>query len=212
MNNPKLTDKDKTLVSESLVIAADAIVDAIAESIPLINVPYKLSKALYGAGMKLRQQRVLEWVEMVRDNPRYFTQQILADESFQDGFVVALEKYLTERSKEKRAIFRNIFLGFTEATDKVIFPLEKFAHTLTQLSQTDVATLRDVDVTKTEDQNYQVYGGNSNRKENILNLVGLGILFDTTGSRIGHDNRHSPFVIISPFGVELIKYIKIDHQ
>ncbi len=212
MNNHNLTDKDKVLVSESMEIAADAVVDAIAESIPLINIPYKLSKALYGAGMKLRQQRVLEWVEMVRDNSRYFTEQILADESFQDGFVVALEKYLTERNEEKRSIFRNIFLGFTEATDKAIFPLEKFTHTLSQLTQTDILTLKDVNIEKTEDRNYQIYGNNPNRKENIHNLVNLGLLFDATGTRYGYNSANSPFVRISAFGLDFIKYIKMDHK
>lgn len=203
-----MTDKDRILIKDTLEIAADAVVDAIAESLPLINVPYKLSKALYGAGMKLRQQRVLEWVEMVRDNPHFFTEQVLDDESFQDGFVIALEKYLVERDSVKRMIARNIFLGFTEADDKTLFPLEKFTHTLSQLSQIDIATLGEVDVNK-DDQNYQVYGNNANRKENINNLISLGLLIDTTGTRGGYDPRNSPFVKISSFGFEFVKYIKI---
>ncbi|MCB9801595.1 MAG: hypothetical protein H6774_00745 [Pseudomonadales bacterium] len=210
MKKPKINRKDKILVNDFIEIAADSVVDAIAESIPLINIPYKLSKALYGAGMKLRQQRVLEWVEMVRDNPSYFSEQVLGDEAFQDGFVIALEKYLTERNTIKRTIFRNIFLGFSQANDKAIFPLEKFTHTLSQLSQTDVLTLRDVDISKNEDQNYQIYGNNPDRKENIHNLVNLGLLFDTTGTRGGYHPANSPFVRISPFGLEFVKYIKMD--
>jgi len=210
MKKPKISGKDKILVKDFIEIAADSVVDAIAESIPLINIPYKLSKALYGAGMKLRQQRVLEWVEMVRDNPSYFSEQVLGDEAFQDGFVIALEKYLTERDTIKRSIFRNIFLGFSQANDKAIFPLEKFTHTLSQLSQTDILTLRDVDISKTEDQNYQIYGNNPDQKENIHNLVNLGLLFDTTGTRGGYNPANSPFVRISPFGLEFVKYIKMD--
>lgn len=136
----------------------------------------------------------------------------MEDEAFQDGFVIALEKYLTERDIIKRRIFRNIFLGFSQANDKAIFPLEKFTHTLSQLSQTDILTLRDIDTGKTEDQNYQVYGNNPNRKENIHNLVNFGLLFDTTGTRGGYHPANSPFVRISPFGLEFVKYIKIDHR
>lgn len=105
---------------------------------------------------------------------------------------------------------RSIFLGFTKADDKALFALEKFTHTLSQLKQVDIATLREVNVNK-DDQNYQVYGNNPNRKENIHNLISLGLLFDTTGTRGGYDPRNSPFVKIASFGLEFIKYIKIDH-
>lgn len=207
MNKLKITDGDKLLLEETGKIAADEVVDVIATSLPGINIAYKLSKAYLGRGMKLRQHRVLEWVEMVRDNPHFFTEAVLADENFQDGFVIALGKYLVERDETKRKIFRNIFMGFTESDDKVTFPLEKFTHTLSQLSQTDILTLRDVDLNRSEDNNYQIYGNNADRKENIHNLVSLGLLFDTTGTRGGYNPANSPFVRISPFGIEFVKHL-----
>jgi hypothetical protein len=92
-----MNSKDKILVKDSALVVAEAVVDEIAKLLPGINIAWGLSKALYGAGMKLRQERVLEWVEMVRDNPSIFTEQILSDEKFQDGFVLALEKYIVEK-------------------------------------------------------------------------------------------------------------------
>lgn len=207
MNKLKITNGDKLLLEETGKIAADEIVDAIANSIPGIDIVYKLSKAYLGRCMKLRQYRVLEWVEMVRDNPHFFTEAIFADEDFQDGFVVALGKYMLERDETKRKIFRNIFMGFTESDDKQVFPIEKFTHTLSQLSQTDILTLRDVDLNHSEDNNYQIYGNNDERKENIHSLVNLGLLFDTTGTRGGYNPANSPFVRISPFGLEFVKYL-----
>ncbi|NTU46523.1 hypothetical protein HGA88_02760 [Candidatus Roizmanbacteria bacterium] len=205
-----MNDKDKIIVKDSALVVAEAVVDEIAKLLPGINIAWGLSKALYGAGMKLRQERVLEWVEMVRDNPNVFTEQILTDEKFQDGFVIALEKYLTERDSTKRILFRNVFLGFANANDKTLFPLEKYIHTLSQLNQIDIETLRDVDTTKIGNLNYLIYGFNSNRKANIHNLIGLGLLFDTTGTRGGYNPAYSPFVTISPFGISFIEYLIID--
>ena len=210
MSTPKVSTSDRLLLKEVEKIAADELVDAIATSIPGVDIAYKLAKAYHGRGMKLRQQRVLEWVEMVRDNPHFFTEAVFNDENFQDGFVIALGQYIVERDEAKRRIFRNIFMGFAESDDKVAFPLEKFTHTLSQLSQTDILTLRDVDLSRSGDKNYQIYGNNADRKENIHNLVSLGLLFDTTGSRGGYDPANSPFVRISPFGMKFVEYLTKD--
>lgn len=198
----KITSKDKIILKNVALATADIIASKLG-----LDIPWKLSKALFGAGMKLREKRALEWVEMVRDNPSVFTKTILSDESFQDGFVVALEKYLVERNEEKRKIFKNIFLGFAKAEDKTKFPLEKFAHTLSQLSEIDIEVLKDVKVEE-KGQNYQVYGGNFNRIENIYNLIELGLLLDVTGSRLGHNPENSPFVKPTFFCKEFVAYLK----
>jgi len=198
----KPTEKDKEILKGVVLVTADAIASKLG-----LDIPWKLSKALFGAGMKLREKKAVEWVEMVRDNPSIFTKQVLSDESFQDGFVVALQRYLVERDEEKRRIFRNIFLGFAKADDKTKFPLEKFTHTLSQLSETDIEVLSKVKVDE-YGENYQIYGNNANRIDNIYSLIGLGLLLNTTGTRGGIDPRNSPFVKFSPFGREFIEYLK----
>lgn len=198
-----MNDKDKIIAKGTAL----AVVEEIVSKVPGLSLAYDLSKALFGAGMKLRQQRVLEWVEIVRNNPSIITKQVLSDEGFQDGFAVALEKYLVERNEEKRRIFRNIFLGFAKAEDKTKFPLEKFIHTLSQLGEVDIEVLRDVKIDE-YGENYQIYGNNANRIDSIYNLISLGLLFNTTGTRGGIDPRNSPFVKLSMFGGEFIEYIK----
>ena len=94
--------KDKIILKDASLVVLDKLVD----SIPGLSIAWGLSKALYNAGLVLRQQRALEWVEMVRDNPHIFTEQVLKDETFQDGFVFALEKYIRERIEEKRKIMQ----------------------------------------------------------------------------------------------------------
>lgn len=192
-----MRDKDKQIITDS--------VDAVVSAVPGLNLAWGLSKALYGAGLKLRQRKALEWVEMVRDNPSVFTKELLRQEEFQDGFVVALEKYLTERSEIKRKYFQKIFLGYASADQKGIFQLEKFIHTLSQLGIEDTSVLKDIDISR-QDSNYQIYGNKRTHLSNIYNLINLGILHNDTGSRIGP--VESPFVYISEFGKEFIQYIQ----
>ena len=100
---------------------------------------------------------------------------------------------------------RNIFLGFSSSDDKNIFPLEKYNHTLSQLNELDITVLKDVDIEKT-DRNYQIYGSDKKCIPNIFNLIHLGLLINATGDRIGAIDV--PFVTISDFGKEFIKYVK----
>lgn len=199
-----MNDKDKTIIKEVVVGAADGVVNTLEAILPGVSIPYNMAKALFGAGMKLRQQRVLEWVEMIRDNPNVFTKEIVEQSAFQDAFVVALEKYLIERNEEKRKYFRNIFLGYASSNNPDQFPLEKYIHTLSQFSVEDLLTLRDVDHNR-QDKNYQIYGNEATKITNIFNLIFLGILHQDPSSRLGPVN--APFVWISEFGREFIKFI-----
>lgn len=121
----KVDDENKIVAKDSATNVVDVLIDEIAKTLPGINIAWGLSKALYGAGLKLRQERALEWVEMVRDNPSVFTKEVLKDEKFQDGFVYALEKYLTTRVKEKRKYLKNVFLNFSTSKAKDKFELER---------------------------------------------------------------------------------------
>ncbi len=194
--------KDKKIIKNSALVLADQI----ASNLPFLNIAWGLSKALFGAGMELRQERVLEFVERIQNNPSIFIDEILKNESFQDGFVYSLEKYIRERNNEKRRILGNIFLGFSKSQNKETYPLEKMIHTTTQLSELDIEVLRRVDLTKKNDKNYQIYGNVDIHLENIFNLINLGILLNDTGSRFGPVN--APFVNISEFGVRYTKYLR----
>lgn len=203
-----MNDKDKILLKDSGLVVAEAVIGEIAKNFPVINIAWGLSHALYGAGLKLRQDKVLEWVEMIRDNPDYFTESVLSDEKFQDGFVYMLECFIRERNEERREAMKKIFLGFTKSDDKENFPIEKFTHTLSQLSTKDIMVMVDIDVEKASgvNPNYQVYPNSSVSDVSIHNLINLGILLDDNTSRLGPIG--SPFVRISEFGKEFIQFIK----
>ena len=191
-----MNEKDKQIVKDSL--------DVVVSTIPGLNIAWGLSKALYGAGLKLRQKKALEWIEMVKDNPSVFTEAILKNKTFQDGFVYALERYIREKSEEKRKYMKSIFLGFAQATNQTEFEIERILHVLNILNTEDIEVLKDIDVTK--DQFHQVYENTKEKNENIYNLVSVGILMSDYQSRIGP--IAAPFVKITKFGREFVKYLK----
>lgn len=129
-------DSDRILAHELRKITADAVIDAIAVSLPGINIPYNLAKAYLGRGMKLRQQRVLEWVEFVRDNMGAFSQKLFLNESFQDCFIVLLEAHTKERARQKRKIHQKLLLILTSKDKEEIekFELERFIAVTNQIS------------------------------------------------------------------------------
>ncbi|KKU91383.1 MAG: hypothetical protein UY22_C0043G0004 [Candidatus Amesbacteria bacterium GW2011_GWC1_48_10] len=195
-----MNEKDIQIIRSSAL----AIADQIASITPGLNIAWGLSKALYGAGLKLREQKALEWVEMVKDNPSVFTEAILQNDKFQDGFVYALERYIKEKNEDKRKSMKTIFLGFTESTNQDQFELERMYHVLSILNLADLIVLWDVDIAK--NNFHQVYEQTVDKNENIHNLVNVGILMSDYSSRLGP--IAAPFVRVTEFGKEFIKFLR----
>jgi hypothetical protein len=100
-----------------------------------------LTRGLYGANIELRQERALEFIETIRNNPTIFTQELLKSQQFQDGFVYTFEKYLQERSEAKRKIIQQIFKKYSIESSKESFELERYVSTLQQVSVDDLVIL-----------------------------------------------------------------------
>ncbi len=209
-----MKDTDKQLLASSAGVLADQAVavaggvisaDKIALTVVGLGTAWGFTKALLGNAMQFRQKRAVEWVEFIRDNPDSFTEEILQTETFQNGFVYCFEQYLAERNEEKRQYIKSVFLGYTAAGNHEEFPLERLLMASQQLSNIDVATLRDVDTAR-QDKNYQVYGNTDKNEDNIYNLVHLGVLTQFTDSRIT-EGYPAPFVRITSFGKEFISYV-----
>lgn len=186
-----MDEQDKQVAKDSL--------DTLVSAVPGLNIAWGLSKAIYGAGLKLRHARALEWVEMVRENPTIFTRAILEHEDFQDGFVYALEKFITERQEKKRNHYKNIFLNFARSENRTKYELEKFFFVLSQLLDEDIYLLRYVDLNTPN--SYQIFDDTKYR-ENIYNLINVGILNVDPSSRMGP--IHSPHVYTTDFGRRFI--------
>lgn len=210
-----MNKSDKQLLSSSAGVIADQVVsaaggaisaDKIALTVVGLGTAWGLTKALLGNAMKFREKRAVEWVEFVRDNPESFTEEVLGTEAFQDGFVYCFEQYLAERNEEKRRYIKNIFLGYTKAGAVEDFPLERLIMTSQQLSNTDIATLKDIDTTR-NDKNYQVYGNTDKNEDNIYNLIHLGLLNDSSDSGRITDGYPAPFVRSTAFAKEFVNYV-----
>ena len=51
-----MNKKDTQIIKDSI--------DIVISNIPGLSIAWGLSRALYGAGLKLREQKALEWVEI----------------------------------------------------------------------------------------------------------------------------------------------------
>lgn len=132
-----MEEKDKIIVKDSALVVADAV----AASVPGLNIAWGLCKGLYGAGIKLRETRALEWVMMIKDNPKMFYEELLRSQDFQDGFNYSFEKYIKERNEIKRKTIKNIFMGFATSKDLDNFQLEKFIDILSILGTDGMSKL-----------------------------------------------------------------------
>ncbi len=138
--------KDKIILKTSALAVIDGLVSAIDNSInngaPLFAIAWGLSKGIYGANIQLRQDRAIEFIEMIRVNRSVFTNEILKMEEFQDGFVYVFQKYLNERTSKKRKLIKDIFCGFVKDTDKEKFKLEKFIFIVEQITIEEIEVLK----------------------------------------------------------------------
>jgi hypothetical protein len=128
---------DVNLVKRS----AFEVADAIASNIAGVNIAWALVKSLSGNALELRQQRALEFVEAIQNDPSTFNNTVVSSEAFQDGFVVALTEHIKIRNFLKRRIALKMFNEFAKTEDKVEFPLERFYDTLSKLSTASIKTL-----------------------------------------------------------------------
>lgn len=138
-----MNKSDKNLVKS----ASKNTVEALVSSLPPLAVAWGLAKALYGNALELRQQKALEFVESIINNPSIFTKQLLESAEFQDGFVVALEDYIKLRLVLKRGIARKIFISFAKSEDKEHFALERLNSTLRTVTAEGIEFLRFIETT-----------------------------------------------------------------
>lgn len=221
-----MNEKDKQIVKDSSLIIADQIVS----NIPLLNISWGLSKALYGAGLKLREKRALEWVEMVRDNPVIFIEEILRSENFQDAFVYSFEKYISERNETKRQIIKKIFLGYSKSEKIEEFEIERMTSLLSLISYKGLELLKILKNISTNIYNknlseslleYLIKDSNDNPgKYNLptnsnvreiwaeaeTDLISIGLLRTYNFTQYGGSNYHD--YDFSILGKEFIKYIE----
>lgn len=205
-----MNNEDKSLAKNAILVTLDNLVATVdvgfqtkyQTPIAPFGLVWGLLKALSASVIIRRANKAKEIITMVDENKEIFTPEVLSDEKFQDGFAYGVERYLIERNEEKRRYFRNIFLGFAIFEDKGKYHLEKLIHTLSQVDEEDILLLSKVDQTKI-DNNYQLRGESV---EHTFSLIHAGLILQKPPHMVG-DGTIEPYINISDFGKEFIKYI-----
>ncbi|HWQ59758.1 MAG TPA: hypothetical protein VN420_01265 [Candidatus Fimivivens sp.] len=134
-NERKLSAKGTVSAGFTVLIQRfEAILGPLLIQYPYWELAFHQAIGLYGYYMALKQERVNEYVEFIRDHPDAFRKQIVESEEFRDGFVIAFEDYLKLRSEEKRRLAKRVFLGFTVSENKEGFELERLDDVLSKIS------------------------------------------------------------------------------
>lgn len=113
---------------------ATAIISPFLESHPEWMGAWYSAIGLYGVYMQYNQDKLNEFIEFIRDNPNIFIQNIVKTDEFKEGFLITFQEFIKARGERKREIVKRIFLGFTTASDKENFRLEKLYSTLANIS------------------------------------------------------------------------------
>ena len=126
--------EETELALKRLKDGGNIILDEVIAAIPGLGTAWRLANAWLGAPITLRKERAMEYLMLIKDHPEVFTQQILEDEVFQDGFLNLLEKYLRQRNEEKRNLLSKLLLTFGASNEKDEFDMEKIFSTIDLLS------------------------------------------------------------------------------
>lgn len=200
-----MNEKDKELVKSSGLVTVDAAVAGIDLSLgglPLASGAWGLSKALFGAGLQLRQKKALEWIDMVKNSPQMLNIQLLESEEFQDAFVMSLESYIKERSDDKRIILRAIFRDYSSANNPKLYPLERLYEITKQITFNDARNFSLIYSISAEDKHMKKVEIGFEHSESVLHLVSLGLLTQDTSPRYVNDSGtiQNPRVFVSGLG------------
>lgn len=206
--------KAKSLGKQTATSAVDAAAVAVdatmSGGMPFASGAWGLTKVYLGRAIALRQQKALEWVEMIQQNPAVFNEKILKSNEFQDAFVVSIENYIKQRSSDKRSVLRAIFLDYSAFPDPESYPLEKMQALVEQISISEMKVFSSL--VSQYHESIQDGAAIEYKQENLLDnewaalwgLKQIGILREST-NRINIGG--SPAFVISGLGVQFARYL-----
>lgn len=223
---------DKEFVQNGLeILDASTAITAGADivlfgGIPVATAAATLIKTIGNSYLKNKQDRFAEMSSFISSNEELF-KKVSADKNFQDGFIYLFDKYIFERNEEKRNILKNVLKGYANDSDKVNFPLERLINTTSQINEFDIDILNKILSKTYEYQNFSDKYFQFNLfedfgmsimsdvfKENLISsishLISNNLVMQDYTSRFGGERNEDgiPFIKISKYGKEFIKYIK----
>ncbi len=172
MNKPKKEHLEQGI--QSTVIIAGGIH-------PALGTAFGLAAALFGPALERRIARADDILKQIKDNPNIFTPELLADEKFQDGLILFIEKYIRERNEDKLIIMRSVFAGFGKAPNLNEFPLEEMTDLVARLRFADIVLLKlalSQEVSQDQDQRRQNSFKFDKPPFNVSRLIYFGLLME----------------------------------
>jgi hypothetical protein len=129
INNTKLTAVS-TKKNENLEIFLKGgiygVVDEAISNFPGVNLIWAFYKGGSESVNELSYIRTHEFLSLLEQNKDIFlNENLLENEDFLTGLGITYEKFLRQRSQEKRALIKEIFLEFSKSKHKKSFDLER---------------------------------------------------------------------------------------
>lgn len=183
-------------------------VDATVSTVPGLAHAWALSQALLGNAAELRQNKAIEWIEMIRDNPSIFTKQVLETEEFQDAFASCFEDYIKERNDDKRILLQEIFKDYTSSRNPETYPLERFNEITKQITVEEAKRFSYLMHLSSEYPSGKPIPGEG-PVELVLHLISLGLLIRDDTPKFAKEGKiEAPDVFISKLGTHYYQFIK----
>ncbi len=105
------------------------------------------ASGILGAYLQYNQSKLNNFVRFIKEHPNEFSELILKQPAFQEGFFISLEAYLKSRDEEKMNIIKKIFLGFATSEDKKNYELERLFSVVSRLSPEGIEYLHFISTT-----------------------------------------------------------------
>lgn len=139
-----IKQQTEAYIDKMLMPVLTGVILPFIEASPIFQASLLSAYGMFWIYMQYNQNKLNEFINILKENPWIFTEEIVKTEEFKDGFLVIMEWYLKERSAEKRKIIKNIFLGFTELSEseKNEFELEKLLEIVKNISTQEIDYLK----------------------------------------------------------------------
>jgi hypothetical protein len=181
---------------------------------PALGIAVGMAAALFGPAIERRQDRAGQLIQFVNDNISEFSDIILEDDVFQDGFVFLIEKHIRERNDDKRTILQQILLGYCKAPDLLDFPLEEMTDLVSRIRMSDVAVFRSAlesELTLMDGRNPSFMVRQD--PNSVSRLIYFGLLHEDrekNGPSIReHDDKNLLYVWVTPTGRAFAEYLGV---
>jgi len=199
--NMGISDNDKAAIEGAAQNLAPALATSLATVLgtigilqnPIWPILFTSAHGLFSYYLYYKQERLSAFVRWIKAHPNEFSEELIQQPAFQQGFFPTLEAFLRARSEKKMKLIQQIFLGFAETEDKEEFELERFYEIIKLISAPQIELLSSLNKDGKDTVLFEGGGLNGSYHKNyqlIRSLEALGIVIVHTDVDIINRHRH----------------------